>query len=109
MAYPRHCEGCGVQYTDFARQSNFAHVTLAAEDGGTSSPWLPEKPGRVLEIGCKFCGAITRWDYFGRAGDGRLGTSLALVRGPVENWRSDAALASPGSSVIDLKPQRRAS
>src|SRR5688500_6412473 len=90
MAYPRSCEGCGVQYTDFARQGNFVHVTLTAEDGGTSSPWAPDKPGRVMDIGCKLCGAIFRWDYFGRSEDGRLGQPLAIVRTPVENWRRDA-------------------
>lgn len=93
MAYPRCCEGCGVQYTEFARQGSFAHQTLSAEDGGASSPWLPSRPGRILEIGCKVCGAVVRWDYFARAEDGRLGVCLELVRGPVEGWQAEPILA----------------
>ena len=109
MAYPRHCEGCGVQYTDFARQGNFAHMTLSAEDGGTSSPWLPNRPGRVLEIGCKLCGAIVRWDYFAQSDDGRLGVSLELVRGPVENWHTETVEPRSRESWAEVGAHRRAS
>ena len=109
MAYPRQCESCEVQYTDFARQGNYAHMTLSAQDGGTSSPWLPNRPGRVLEIGCKLCGAIVRWDYFAQAGDGRLGVALDLLRGPVENWRADALEPTSRESWAEVRSHRRAS
>ena len=108
MAYPRRCEGCGVQYTDFARQGNFVHETLTAEDGGSSSPWAADKPGRILDIGCKLCGAVLRWDYFGRAGDDRLGVLLELVRGPVENWRNEPEPSSQ-ETWAQKRAQRRAS
>ena len=109
MAYPRRCEGCDVQYTELSRQGSFAHQTLWAEDGGTTSPWLPNRPGRLMEIGCKLCGSIVRWDYFARADDGRLGVSLALVRGPVEGWRSDLAAAGSSEPWQGSASQRRAS
>ena len=109
MAYPRRCEGCGVQYTDFARQGSFAHMTLAAEDGGTHSPWMPDRPGRVLEVGCKVCGAIVRWDYFAPAEDGRLGVCLGLLRGPVENWEADSIAALERQPWAGAESHRRAS
>jgi hypothetical protein len=84
-------------------------MTLSAEDGGTSSPWLPNRPGRVLEIACKLCGAIVRWDYFAPAGDGRLGTMLALIRGPVEDWRPEAIESASRESWAEQRAQRRAS
>lgn len=93
MAYPRKCEGCGSHYATFSEHASVPHVTICATDGGTPSPWLPNKPGRVLEIGCRLCGAVFRWDYFGQGQGSRLGTSVGLVRGPMPDWRVDRGAA----------------
>lgn len=87
MAYPRRCAGCGRSYASWDSVLGFAHVTLAARDGGTPSPWVPDAPGRLLDLGCRLCGAVVRWDYFGRAADGRLGRPVALLRPPVAGWQ----------------------
>lgn len=109
MAYPRQCEGCDFAYSSLPVQGTGAHLTLAAQDGGTRSPWGADLPGRILDIGCKVCGAVFQWDYFGRAPDGRLGTSLGLLRGPREDWREDQAFATDSLYSAPRALARRAS
>lgn len=108
MAYPRRCEGCGASYTSWAGQINFPHLTLASQDGGTASPWAPEKPGRILDIGCRLCGSIFRWDYFA-PGEGRLGRAISLLRGPLPNWRAGDAFTSELRTARGTLAHRRAS
>lgn len=110
MAYPRRCEGCRVSYTTWAGQINFPHMTLASQDGGTASPWAPDQPGRILDIGCRQCGSIFRWDFFAPAeGETRLGRPLGLVREPVCNWRSGDAFAPELRSWRGAAAHKRAS
>ena len=109
MAYPRSCIGCGVQYSGPTGQGTLSHVTLVANDGGTSSPCAPDLPGRLLDIGCKACGAVVRWDYFGPAEDGRLGSALSLVRPPVDGWMPGDPFAFERGRRVAFEPERRAS
>ena len=109
MAYPGWCEGCDARYADFPSRGVAAHVTLAAEDGGTASPWVPDRPGRVLQLGCKLCGAIFRWDYFARAADGRLGAGRGLIRGPQADWNPEHAFNLEADRGLTSAPHRRAS
>jgi hypothetical protein len=108
MAYPRECEGCGVRYPAFPGQGPAEHVTISAQDGGTPSPWVPDKPGRVLEIGCTACGAVYKWNYFGEGLDGRLGMPLGLVRAPVEGWELGDGFRSGRLRSVALE-ERKAS
>lgn len=110
MAYPRQCAGCDVEYASLARQGNYAHVTLSAQDGGTTSPWVLDRPGRILDIGCKLCGSIYQWDYFGRTEGAQLGTAISLLRGPVGDWKStDGGADFEIDRWSAFEPQRRAS
>jgi hypothetical protein len=109
MAYARECIGCGFQYAGLPALGTSAQVTLSAEDGGTPSPWLPDGTGRIMDIGCKMCGAIFRWDYFGRAQDGRLGNLVALVRGSVPEWKLEQTFPGDSQMPTTFAPQRRAS
>lgn len=110
MAYPRRCEGCGLPYTTWAGHINFPHLTLASQDGGAASPWAPEKPGRILDLGCRLCGAIFRWDYFAVSeGERRLGKPLGLIRGPVKGWRTGDAFTPEERFWRGNPSQRRAS
>jgi hypothetical protein len=102
MAYPRRCAGCSAPYDSFVGHSQSTHVTLGAEDGGTSSPWLLSQPGRLMEMGCRMCGAIYRWDYFGPSADGRLGTVTEIMRGPVPGWSAEVAF----TTMRDLPRER---
>jgi hypothetical protein len=105
MAYPRQCEGCGTQYATFAEHASVPHVTISATDGGTPSPWVPAKPGRLLDIGCRLCGAVFRWDYFGAGQGQRLGRSLGLITQSRPNWQ----LSQPADprSRDERDPRRR--
>jgi hypothetical protein len=109
MAYPRRCAGCAGQYENFTGQGESTHVTLAAQDGGTASPWATERPGRILDLGCKMCGAIYRWDYFAPAADGRLGSFAGLLRAPVAGWSREVAFSGRTISTAAYDEQRRAS
>jgi hypothetical protein len=109
MAYPRWCEGCAVDFASLPGQGTSAHVTVSAEDGGTPSPWSRDNSGRVLEIGCKLCGAIFRWDYFGPATDGRLGCAVGLRRGSQMEWRPEQGFMPESSYPASFAPHRRAS
>src|SRR5690242_3163991 len=60
MAYPRACLLCGADYRSDVAE--LGHVTPAAEDGGTPSPWRPALPGRTLTLRCTPCGESYRWD-----------------------------------------------
>ncbi|MCC7107370.1 MAG: hypothetical protein IT307_19715 [Chloroflexi bacterium] len=102
MAYPRQCEGCGTQYATFAEHAGVSHATVCATDGGTPSPWVPSKPGRVLDIGCRLCGAVVRWDYFGASQGHRLGRSLGLVTQPRPNWQ----ISQPADARARLERER---
>lgn len=86
MAYPKECPACRVQYRGFGEQGTAQHVTVAAVDGGTPSPWLPDRPGRLLELACRECSALFEWDYFGLplSGD-RLGRLEQLLRAATES------------------------
>ncbi len=109
MAYPRKCEVCGSVYTATLGFAGFPHITLAAYDGGTASPWVPDKPGRVLDLGCRLCGGIFRWDYFGGAtnGSSRLGRCLGILRGPVPGWRPGSPFGAvprfPRQELVGVK------
>jgi hypothetical protein len=109
MGYPRQCEGCKIRFEGVSGQGDAGHVTLDARDGGARSPWAADLPGRILEIGCKACGAIFEWDYFRPASDGRLGVSLALLREPVAAWKPGDSFALGPSRRSAYEPQRRAS
>jgi hypothetical protein len=61
MVYPRACPSCG--RTEPSPEQLYS--TRAAVDGGTSSPWRLEQPGRILDLRCGACWALFRWDYFG--------------------------------------------
>jgi hypothetical protein len=64
-------------------------VTLEARAGGTSSPWQPAQPGRVLTLRCSPCGGVYRWDYFGDA-DAQLGRLAGTM--PARGSREPARL-----------------
>jgi hypothetical protein len=65
-AYPRACPLCAADYRK-PEVPDLEHVTLAAEDGGTPSPWRPDRPGRTLTLRCTPCGGSYPWDYFADA------------------------------------------
>jgi len=111
MAYPRKCEGCDATYVTWNGFASFPHVTLAAHDGGTPSPWNDSRPGRLLDLRCELCGAVFRWDYFARADDRRLGRTVALLRDPIPGWRAAPAATSAnrGWRGAERAEQRRAS
>lgn len=109
MAYPRACEGCGAQYSRLGATGDLEHVTLASEEGGTRSPWAPQYPGRLLDIGCRLCGAIFRWDYFAATGRDQLGAPVGLLRGPVAGWQPQLAVATRSNRWPLHAPERRAS
>jgi hypothetical protein len=109
MAYPKRCEGCEQSYAQLPGMGMSAHVTLASEDGGTPSPWLAERAGRILDLGCGLCGAIFRWDYFGRAADGSLGVERGLVRGPQRGWQPERGFRPETEYGSTYASHRRAS
>lgn len=59
MAYPRSCPLCAAEYG----VSEWLHVTVRSEPGGTCSPWRPGVPGRLLTLRCQVCGGEYGWDY----------------------------------------------
>ena len=61
MTYPRVCPRCGASEPSPEQ----LYSTRSALDGGTRSPWLPEAPGRLLDLRRGACWALFRWDYFG--------------------------------------------
>lgn len=94
MAYPRACPVCERSYAG-AREDAPVFAVLAGHEGGTPSPWEPGMAGRLLDIRCMLCGAVYRWDYFGRGSDPkRLGV---VVPTPSTPDRADerASLETP--------------
>ncbi len=77
MTYPRVCPSCGAREPSPEQ----LYSTRAAFDGGTPSPWLPDSPGRVLDLRCGACWALIRWDYFGS----KLVAMLSEGRGSAES------------------------
>jgi hypothetical protein len=96
MTYPRACPSCGAREPSPEQ----LYSTRAAFDGGTPSPWLPDSPGRVLDLRCSACWALIRWDYFGSElvgilGEGRSGAGSDSAGGgtgpqPLADGLSDA-------------------
>jgi hypothetical protein len=80
MAYPRHYPLYGADYRLSIRgrlaigvACEDRHATLAAEPGGTPSPWRPTLPGRLLTLRCAACYGEYVWDYFaGRPAAGAM-------------------------------------
>jgi hypothetical protein len=106
MAYPRSCAACGGSYVTWSGGSNFPHETVTALDGGTPSPWRPERAGRVLDLRCEYCGAVFRWDYFGPGTDaGHLGALVEILRPATGQLTADNRLTSPWAA----EGRRRAS
>lgn len=81
MAYPRTCPLCWADYS-IGGAPDLGHLTIEARPGGTSSPWQPLQPGRVLTLRCCLCGGAYEWDYFGDA-EAQLGR-LAGQAAPAE-------------------------
>jgi hypothetical protein len=77
MVYARRCPLCGADYHPPIRGraavgvvSEFRHLTLRAEPGGTPGPGPPGSPGRLLTLRCLVCRGAYVWDYF--AGQGAV-------------------------------------
>ncbi len=71
MAYPRRCPLCGADYRRMIRSrmdggimSEFPHMTLQAEPGGTPDHRRPDEPGLLLTLRCLDCRGEYGWDYF---------------------------------------------
>ena len=105
MAYPRVSPLCRAPYGE-SGAVDLGHVTLAAEAGGTPSPWRPELPGRLLTLDRRHCGGSYRWGYFADAG--------AYLRPPGQTLAVlDACERVPGSGAAgrldgDAPAMRRA-
>jgi hypothetical protein len=89
---------------------SFAHLTLRTQEGGAPSPWALDQPGRILDIGCRLCGAIVRWDYFAaQDGETRLGKAIEVLRPPVPGWRNGRSFGSEMRGLRSGFAHRRAS
>jgi hypothetical protein len=88
MAYPRRCPLCRHPYGEAGAQIS-GHVTVRSEPGGTHSPAVRDRPGRLLTLKCLACGGEYRWDFFAHAG----GT-------PRDRWTAETLPRRPDGSFM---------